>query len=742
MPSIIPYLGQAAANAGAGTLGYLGSVLPSQYQSGFDSTANNLGEAGNAFGIYNGLSSGQPMGYLSAATNAAQLGARSGLFNPQTSSTLGTATNDLGSLMGMYSGIQQGGFAGDTQAGLNAARLATNAGYLGGPTGALGSALPYATLPLDAYQFATQDTQSGRSGSDAMGGAMTGAEAGAAFGPIGMGVGALVGGALGGIASAFGPGAEDPENTQWNNYAAAYAKNPQIGNYLTPAQAYQNLSGEMDARTNAPGHSQPIEQVFGRMGEQNLMDQLTSYLNQEYQSGALTPNETISQQWNSIINPWLQSKGAGIANQRTITGAPEAAPLTNDLQTLVNDWETGWLQPTSPVGINGQTIAGLKPYLGETPFNHTIVNNYNSQQAADAQATDQQRLAQQMQQNHVHTGFADGGSMNKRHFPTYRQVKDHVHKVKVRKFGSGGSFNTGTTGTGFDIPSGNLNWGSSTFSSPSNTGELGTSTFSSPSNTGDLSGLTGGNIPSGNLNWGGTPQYNPAVANPFGYTSANPYAGTSSTNSSSPGWLSKIESALGSGGKDISGLLNAAKGYLPLLPLLGALTGATNPPQASIQSVQGTQTQSIPTVAIPGVNRTYTPPNLSQQQWYTYGEGPEASFYQNNATPQVQGMQPGQVPGAAEGGHLQMFASGSGDHYVQGPGDGTSDDIPAKLSDGEYVMDAGTVSMLGNGSNQAGARKLDQLRKKIRMEAGRKLVKGKQFMKSKSPEQYLKGGKE
>lgn len=727
MPSIVPYLGQAAANAGAGTMGYLGSVLPSQYQSTFKTAGNNLGEAGNAFGIYNGLTSGQPMGYLSAATNAAQLGARSGMFTPQTSGTMGTAASNLGGLMGVYSGIQQGGPVGDTQAAINAARLATNAGYLGGATGSLGAALPYAELPLAAYNFATQDTQSGRSGSDAMGGAMTGAEAGSPFGPVGMGVGALVGGAAGALASAFGPGAEDPENTQWNNYAAAYNQNPQIGGYLTPAQAYQNLSGEMDARTNTPGHSQPIEQVFGRMGEQNMMDQMTNYLNQEYQSGAITPGESISQQWNSVINPWLQSKGAGIANQNTITGAPEAAPLTNDLQSLVNDWETGWLQPNSAVGINGQTIQGLTPYAGETPFDHTTVNNYNSQQAADEQAKTQENIARQMQQNHVHTGFADGGSMRKRHMPTYRQLKDHMRHLEVRKFGSGGSFTSGTTGTGFDIPSGTLDWGGSTGSNPSFSG--GSSSYS---------------IPSGTLDWGSTPQYNPATANPFGYSSSDPYAnvGSPSSSSSNSGWLSKVESALGSGGKDVSKLLGSMKGYMPLLPLIGALTGATNPRQPSIASVQGTQTQSIPTVAIPGVNRTYTPPNLSQQGWYTYGEGPEASFYQNNATPQVQGMQPGQVPGAAMGGHLQMFASGGGEHYVRGPGDGTSDDIPAKLSDGEYVMDAGTVSMLGNGSNEAGARKLDQLRKRIRMDAGKKLVKGQQFMKAKAPEGYLKGGKE
>ena len=88
------------------------------------------------------------------------------------------------------------------------------------------------------------------------------------------------------------------------------------------------------------------------------------------------------------------------------------------------------------------------------------------------------------------------------------------------------------------------------------------------------------------------------------------------------------------------------------------------------------------------------------------------------------------------------FDSTQGDSYVVDPGhgDGTSDDIDAKLSGGEYVMDGGTVSMLGNGSNEAGARALDQLRQRVRKHAGKQLVKGKQFMKAKAPEAYLRGG--
>jgi hypothetical protein len=127
---------------------------------------------------------------------------------------------------------------------------------------------------------------------------------------------------------------------------------------------------------------------------------------------------------------------------------------------------------------------------------------------------------------------------------------------------------------------------------------------------------------------------------------------------------------------------------------------------------------------------------MSQQDWYTYGQRPEASFFNNNQLPmsQMTGMAP-----KARGGALSQMNQFDSKHqnYVQGAGDGTSDDVPASVSDGEYVMDAGSVSMLGNGSNKAGAQKLDELRQNLRKHVGKKLVKGKQMMKVKPPEAYI-----
>ena len=82
-----------------------------------------------------------------------------------------------------------------------------------------------------------------------------------------------------------------------------------------------------------------------------------------------------------------------------------------------------------------------------------------------------------------------------------------------------------------------------------------------------------------------------------------------------------------------------------------------------------------------------------------------------------------------------------GGFAVRGPGTGRSDDIPARLSDGEYVIDAETVSLLGDGSTKSGASKLDQFRVNIRKHKGRKLAKGAFSVDAKKPEAYLRGGR-
>jgi hypothetical protein len=87
-------------------------------------------------------------------------------------------------------------------------------------------------------------------------------------------------------------------------------------------------------------------------------------------------------------------------------------------------------------------------------------------------------------------------------------------------------------------------------------------------------------------------------------------------------------------------------------------------------------------------------------------------------------MQPlGNIEEAAKGGVMSSLGGYSdGGRMLKGPGDGMSDSIPAsiankqpaRLADGEFVVPADVVSHLGNGSTDAGARKLYSMMDKIR----------------------------
>jgi hypothetical protein len=82
------------------------------------------------------------------------------------------------------------------------------------------------------------------------------------------------------------------------------------------------------------------------------------------------------------------------------------------------------------------------------------------------------------------------------------------------------------------------------------------------------------------------------------------------------------------------------------------------------------------------------------------------------------------VESAAQGGiaHYNLGGYSDGGRMLKGPGDGMSDDIPAsiggkqpaRLADGEFVVPADVVSHLGNGSTDAGAKKLYGMMDKVR----------------------------
>ena len=201
-------------------------------------------------------------------------------------------------------------------------------------------------------------------------------------------------------------------------------------------------------------------------------------------------------------------------------------------------------------------------------------------------------------------------------------------------------------------------------------------------------------------------------------TAATSGAGTASTSPSYPtdemaslGELSKKAGTSESGLGSLFSGGNLTKYALPAVVLAGALgSGGKKPGQATAQNSDANYGAKLSNVPF---NRT---PQSVDVTKIAYGEGPNA-FFADNKLPTT----------AAQG------------KYIKGAGTGISDSIPARLSDGEYVMDAQTVSMLGDGSSDAGAKKLDQMREEIRKQKGGMLARGKFPPKAKSPLAYLKG---
>lgn len=94
----------------------------------------------------------------------------------------------------------------------------------------------------------------------------------------------------------------------------------------------------------------------------------------------------------------------------------------------------------------------------------------------------------------------------------------------------------------------------------------------------------------------------------------------------------------------------------------------------------------------------------------------------------------------AKGGISDLGSYSDGGRLLRGPGDGVSDSIPAqigerqpaRLADGEFVVPARIVSELGNGSTEAGARKLYAMMDRVQSARRKSMKKGKHAVDSKA----------
>ena len=127
------------------------------------------------------------------------------------------------------------------------------------------------------------------------------------------------------------------------------------------------------------------------------------------------------------------------------------------------------------------------------------------------------------------------------------------------------------------------------------------------------------------------------------------------------------------------------------------------------------------------------PEEVAEEESYTWT--PNELYYANPSRYQLlditgpEGYDPEVYLMAAKGGEVTGFAAGSGQRIehpdgkvkehpkrigeIAGPGTGTSDDIPAMLSDGEFVMTAQAVRNAGGGSRKEGAKRMYQMMKNL-----------------------------
>jgi hypothetical protein len=158
----------------------------------------------------------------------------------------------------------------------------------------------------------------------------------------------------------------------------------------------------------------------------------------------------------------------------------------------------------------------------------------------------------------------------------------------------------------------------------------------------------------------------------------------------------------------------------------GILAATALPIMSSIQSNQ--------TLKLPETVPSYVRPiilNRKQNPTPYTGTGEARYFDDTYDVPTPYKAATGGVVAFNQGGLGTLGGYSDGGRLLRGPGDGVSDSIPAmigdrqpaRLADGEFVVPARIVSEIGNGSTEAGARKLyammDRVQKARRKTVGR-----------------------
>lgn len=179
---------------------------------------------------------------------------------------------------------------------------------------------------------------------------------------------------------------------------------------------------------------------------------------------------------------------------------------------------------------------------------------------------------------------------------------------------------------------------------------------------------------------GGKPYTPSAAADPSNYVGGSDMGKYAAAGNSM--------TATGNSGAGEPGIFGKTAGFIreyPLLTAAGAALAGTAL-GSSLSQAKGQPAMELP----PGA----TAEQIAAARF-------PAGTFTAKAAPRVQ-LTPTFSPAYAMGGEADARGGG----HMQGPGTGTSDDIPARLSDGEFVMTAKAVRGAGDGSREKGARKM------------------------------------
>ena len=198
----------------------------------------------------------------------------------------------------------------------------------------------------------------------------------------------------------------------------------------------------------------------------------------------------------------------------------------------------------------------------------------------------------------------------------------------------------------------------------------------------------------------------------------------------------------------------AAASMTPYEKLTGGFTSAMNNPMSALNTIgggstlagagklaalglpimsaiQAGQTAKMPTLSSVSPQAMIRPIILNRKQNPTpyAGQGEARYFNDTYDVPEPYKAATGGVVAFNQGGLGTLGGYSDGGRLLRGPGDGVSDNIPAmigdrqpaRLADGEFVVPARIVSEIGNGSTEAGARKLYAMMDRVQ-KARRKTV--------------------